>query len=176
MASPFNPDEVIKDEYFINDSERNVADPSQDEGKLPQLENTGRLSKQFIPLTMEVVTNSQVSIDQNSTTDVTYNHNLGKVPTRISADNSHIGPSIGSWVNGNQSCIAADSQDNIWRRQSRIFDAWGGATSSGACNGRTGWVGGEIIDVDEDTFTVRYETRCSSETVPSGAVRFVIEA
>ena len=47
MASPFNPDEVIKDEYFINESERNAADPSQDEGKLPQLEDDGSLSHLF---------------------------------------------------------------------------------------------------------------------------------
>lgn len=48
MAEPFNNTDPVRDTYFINESERNTGDPSQDEGKVPQLESNGKLSNEFI--------------------------------------------------------------------------------------------------------------------------------
>ena len=177
MSDPWKADEPIREENIINESERDSTTPANDEYKLVKLESDGKLSKQFIPLTIAVVSNSTVELaGTNATVDVVYNHNLEKIPSRIVADNSHISASFGTWVNSGQSCVAYTPNSNSWRREGRIVSGWGGSTSSGSCIGRNGFFGGQIIAVDENTFTVRYTNECSGETVPSGAVRFVIEA
>lgn len=47
MAEPFNDTDAVRKSYFINDSERSV-DPTEDEGKLVQLESDGRFSTAFV--------------------------------------------------------------------------------------------------------------------------------
>ncbi len=48
MAEPFNDTDRVRKTYFINESEKSV-DPTDDEGKVVQLENDGKLSPEFIP-------------------------------------------------------------------------------------------------------------------------------
>ena len=49
MSDPWKADEPIKEENIINESERDSANPENDEYKLVKLEDNGRLSPNFIP-------------------------------------------------------------------------------------------------------------------------------
>lgn len=48
MAEPFNNVDNVRKTYFINEGERNVGDPSEDAGKVVQLEEDGRLNEFFL--------------------------------------------------------------------------------------------------------------------------------
>ena len=50
MSDPWKADEPIKEENIINESERDSANPENDEYKLVKLESDGRLSPEFVSL------------------------------------------------------------------------------------------------------------------------------
>lgn len=59
MAEPFNNTDVVRETYFIDESERDTGTPANDVGKVVQLEADGYLSEQFIRAASDI--SSQVS-------------------------------------------------------------------------------------------------------------------